>query len=114
GGAGRGRGGGRPALGADLRRAPGGGATGGRRAAAGRVACRGGRRLHVGRVRGGDLRGGGPALPRAARLDGGAGPPGSAPRVLGAAERATGRAAATALARGPARLPRAPRLTRLR
>ena len=64
------------------------------------------RRLHVGRVRGGDLRGGGPRLPRPPDHDGGARPPGAASRLLGAAERAAGRAGASALARRPQGLSR--------
>ena len=90
----------------DLRRAPRGRGARAARAAARAVAPRRRRRLHVGRVRGGDLRGGGARLPRPADHDRGARPPGAAPGVLGPAERASGRAAAAALARGAARLPR--------
>ena len=58
------------------------------RAAAGHLARRCGRRLHVGRVRRGDLRGGGDRLPRPANHDRGVRAAGAAPRVFGAAERA--------------------------
>ena len=54
---------------------------------------RGGRRLHVGRLRGGDLRRGGARLPRAPDLDRRARPARAAARVLGAPER-EGRAGA--------------------
>ena len=64
------------------------------------------RRLHMGRARGSDLRGGGNRLPRSADHDRGARPACSPARVLGAAERAPRRPGAAALARGPARLPR--------
>src|SRR5439155_14864495 len=99
GGARRGSGRGRPALGADLRRAPGGGAAGGRGASSGDLARGGGGRVHLGRARGGDLRGGGSALSRAARVHGGAGATGAASRVLGAAKRAGRRATSSTLAR---------------
>ena len=64
-----------------------------------------GGRLHLGRLRRGDLRGGGPRLPRPPDLDRGVRPAGAAARVLGAAQR-EGRAGAAALARRPARVPR--------
>ena len=56
----------------------------------GRLARRRRRRLHVGRVRGGDLRGGRARLPRAADHDRRARTPGAAAGVLRAAERARG------------------------
>ena len=57
-------------------------------------------RVHVGGARRGDLRGGGPDLPRAADHDRGARPPGPAPGQLGPAQRARCSGAAP-LARGP-------------
>ena len=45
-------------------------------------------RVHVGRVRRGDLRGGGPGVPRPADHDRGARPPGPTPGELGPAQRA--------------------------
>ena len=63
------------------------------------------RRVHVGRVRRGDLRGGRRRVPRRADHDRGVRRSGTAPRLLGAAQRAPRRAEAPALARGPARLP---------
>ncbi len=71
------------------------------------LARRGGRRLHVGGVRRGDLRRGGDRLPRPADHDGRARPAGAATRVLGAPQRAAQAPAPAALARGPPRLPRA-------
>ena len=79
------------------------------------LARRGRGRLHLGRVRGGDLRGG-RASPAACAGSRRAefGPRARAAGVLGAAQRERGRAAAPALARRPARVPRAPVLTRTR
>ena len=84
---------------------------GGRRAAVRRLPRRRGRRLHVGGVRRGDLRGGRPRLPRAADHDRRVRRAGAAAGVLGAAL-GEGRARAAALARRPARVPRA-RIVRL-
>ena len=80
-----------------------------RRPAVRRLPRRGRRRVHVGGVRRGDLRGGRSRLPRAEDLDRRVRRPGAASGVLGAALGA-GRAVAAALARRPARLPRPHRL----
>ena len=77
----------RPARRAHVRRPPRRGDEGAARPAVRHLASRRRRRLHVGRVRGGDLRGGRPRHPRPADLDGGARPPGPASRLLGAAQR---------------------------
>ena len=61
-------------------------------------------RVHLGRARRGDLRGGEPRLPRAPNHDRRARPPGPASRELGPAQRAR-RAGAPALARGPSSMP---------
>ena len=119
-GAGRGRGGRRPARLPDLRRAPrrGDARARRRRRAVRHLAPRRGRRLHLGRFRRGDLRGGRPRLPRAADHDRGVRREGAAAGRSRscAARRArrgcrTGATASRAcLARlGSRRLPRAPR-----
>ena len=99
----RGVGRGRPARLADLRRTSRGGDARAPEQAARRLP-RGGRgRLHVGRLRGGDLRGGGAGLPGEPDHGGGVRPAGATAGLLGAAER-EGRAALAPLARGAERL----------
>src|SRR6185437_1073184 len=80
-----------------------------RRAAVRRVPRRGLRRLHLGRVRDGHLRGGRARLPRAPRDDGGVRREGAATGVLGAPF-GEGRARAAPLARRSPRVPAAARL----
>ena len=63
------------------------------------------RRLHVGGLRRGDLRGGRHRLPGTADHERRAGPPGGEARLLRPAQRAPRRSGAPALARRPARLP---------
>ena len=75
-----------------------------------RLAPRGGRRLHLGRFRRGDLRGGRPRLPGAEDHDGGVRRPGPAPAALDPAQR-EGRSRASPLARGLATVWRCPEVT---
>ncbi len=90
----------RPARLPDVRRPSRGGDTRAARQAIWHLASRCGRRVHLGRVRGGDLRRSRHRLSCATHHDGGARPAGGAARVLGVAQRARRRASPATLARG--------------